>query len=324
MRKALVVGVDHYQHLSGLNGCVNDAYSVKTILERHSDGSINFDVEILTSAGPGQPIVRSALKQKIRELFTDDPDIAFLYFAGHGYAELTGGYLLPSDSQTGDDGIPLAEVMTMANGSGAKNRIIVLDSCQSGSVGTHPATTSMAEIKEGTTLLTASTATQYAVENGGSGLFTSLFVDALSGAAANLVGDITPGSVYAHIDQSLGSWGQRPMFKTNIKKFVSIRRVQPPIDIQDLRRLVEFFPTPGAAFSLDPSYEPERSPSDAHLPAPNPENTAKFKILQNLVRVNLVVPVDAPHMWHAAMNSKSCRLTVLGEHYRTLVALNRI
>jgi hypothetical protein len=30
--------------------------------------------------------------------------------------------------------------------------------------------------------------------------------------------------------------------------------------------------------------------------------------------------VGAPHMWHAAMQSKSCQLTVLGEHYRKLVA----
>jgi len=36
------------------------------------------------------------------------------------------------------------------------------------------------------------------------GVFTGLLVDALSGGAANLVGDVTPGSVYAHIDQSLG------------------------------------------------------------------------------------------------------------------------
>jgi hypothetical protein len=36
-------------------------------------------------------------------------------------------------------------------------------------------------------------------------------------------------------------------------------------------------------------------------------------------RVNLVVPVDAPHMWHAAMASKPCKLTVLGEHWRKLV-----
>jgi len=41
-------------------------------------------------------------------------------------------------------------------------------------------------------------------------------VDALGGAAANLVGDVTPGSVYAHIDQSLGPWAQRPVFKTNV------------------------------------------------------------------------------------------------------------
>ena len=38
------------------------------------------------------------------------------------------------------------------------------------------------------------------MESGGSGVFTSLLVDALNGAAANLVGDVTPGSVYAHID----------------------------------------------------------------------------------------------------------------------------
>lgn len=37
-------------------------------------------------------------------------------------------------------------------------------------------------------------------------------------------------------------------------------------------------------------------------------------------RVNLVVPVDAPHMYHAAMESKACKLTVLGEHYRRLVS----
>ena len=37
------------------------------------------------------------------------------------------------------------------------------------------------------------------------------------------------------------------------------------------------------------------------------------------VRVNLVRPVGAPHMWHAAMESKACELTVLGQHYWSLV-----
>ena len=49
-------------------------------------------------------------------------------------------------------------------------------------------------------------------------------------------------------------------------------------------------------------------------------NNAIFAILQKYNRVNLVVPVDAPHMWDAAVESKTCTLTALGEHYRRLVA----
>jgi hypothetical protein len=93
-------------------------------------------------------------------------------------------------------------------------------------------------------------------------VFTGLFVDALGGAAANLVGAVTPGSVYAHIDQSLGSWQQRPVFKTNVKSFVSLRTVQAPIPLADLQRITEFFPAPGFEFQLDPSYEPQRGPGD--------------------------------------------------------------
>ena len=60
------------------------------------------------------------------------------------------------------------------------------------------------------------------------------------------------------------------------------------------------------------------------MPPPDPENTAKFAVLQQYNRVNLLVPVGAPHMWHAAMESKGCKLTALGEHYRRLVERNRI
>src|SRR6185312_323387 len=136
------------------------------------------------------------------------------------------------------------------------------------------------------TILTASTAEQYAMEENGSGLFTGLLVDALNGAAANLVGDITPGSVYAHIDQSLGPWAQRPVFKTNVKRFVSLRRTEPPIALRDLRALTTYFPTANHQYPLDPSYEPERSPghsTDPTIPEPDPDHTAAFRVLQNYV-----------------------------------------
>jgi len=170
---------------------------------------------------------------------------------------------------------------------------------------------------EGLTVLTASTMEQYATEENDRGVFTTLFVDALNGSAANLTGDITPGSVYAHIDQSLGAWEQRPVFKTNVKQFVSLRKSVPAIATEELRRIIEFFPTPGFSFQLDPTFEPEMKGRDPGMPNPDPENTRTFAILQRYNRLNLLVPEDVPHMWNAAMESKSCRLTALGEHYRS-------
>lgn len=319
MRRALVVGINHYEAISPLNGCVNDAYAVKAMLDRNSDGSVNFGCRLMTGTGTGDLITRTALKEAVRELFAGDGEVAMFYFAGHGFIETTGGYLCAGDCRTGDDGLSLAEVMTLAIKSHILNRVVVLDSCHSGIAGTHPTHDGLAELADGMTILSASTAEQYASEANGSGAFTGLFVDALGGAAANLVGDVTPGGAYAHVDQSLGPWSQRPVFKTNVKNFVSLRKVAPPLDLADLRRIAEFFPVPGYEYQLDPTYEPERqAASGPDIPPPDPDKNAIFAILQKYNRVNLVVPNGAPHMWHAAMQSKSVRLTALGEHYRRL------
>jgi hypothetical protein len=327
MRKALIIGIDHYDHVSCLSGCVNDAHSVKSVLERHADGTTNFATPLLlTGTSSADRVDKATLKEAARELFADDSEIALIYFSGHGYIEDTGGFLNGTDTKTGDDGLSLAELMTLARLSPARNKIIILDSCHSGVGGDRPDGQSIAELKEGMTILSASAPNQYAMEKegGGAGVFTTLFVDALGGAAANLVGDVTPGSVYAHIDQSLGPWGgQRPMFKTNVKTFVSLRKAAPPIPLSDLQQLAVHFPRSDYEFPLDPSFEPDRSAeqlADESMPAPDPQKTAIFATLQRYVKVNLVRPLGAPHMWHAAMGNKACELTVLGQHYRELAA----
>lgn len=321
MRKALIVGIDHYDHIPPLQGAVNDAYKVKSVLERHTDGTLNFaQPRLMAAMGPDSGVTRSDMRAAVQELFAEDSDVALFYFSGHGYVDATGGFLCASDCASGDDGLALADVMSFASQSPAKNKVILIDSCHSGITGSTSASTQVAEIKEGITILTASTAEQYAMEQGGAGVFTSLLADALNGAAANLVGDVTPGSVYAHIDQSLGAWSQRPVFKTNVKKFVSLRRVEPPIELEDLKKLTTLFVKPEDELQLDPTYEPERSgKEDATVPLPDPAKNADFAVLQNLVTVNLVRPLGAPHMWHAAMESKACELTVLGQHYWNLV-----
>jgi hypothetical protein len=133
-------------------------------------------------------------------------------------------------------------------------------------------------------------------------------------------------SPFEYIDLSVKEryGGQRPVFKTNVKSFVSLRKVPPPIELAHLQRITEFFPRRGFEFRLDPSFEPREEGKPRGATAADPANTAKFAIVQKFNRVNLVVPIDAPHMWDAAIESKSCKLTVLGEHYRRLVERGRI
>lgn len=317
MRKALVVGINYYAHLNRLHGCVKDADSVAAVLERHGDQMRNFDVRTLLAESSTRTVTRSALRESVQELFKGDHvETALLYFAGHGHLDSTGGYVLTSESKRGDDGLSLADVLTFANESRARNKIIILDSCHSGIAGARQAAQA-AELSDGLTILTASTAQQYATEENSGGIFTSLFVDAMNGAAANLVGDVTPGGVYAHIDQSLSSWEQRPVFKTNVSSFVSLRRVPPAVELEELRQITKLFPSTDFDFRLDPSFEPTSE-------NPDPDNTKNFAVLQKYARVSLVVPVGAPHMYYAAMDRKSCKLTVLGEHYRRLVEKGRI
>lgn len=154
----------------------------------------------------------------------------------------------------------------MANGSSARHRIVILDSRYSGAAGSVAGMENHAAIAEGVTILTASRSDQPSLERKGHGVFTSLLINALEGAAANLTGSITPGSVYAHIDQSLGMWDQRPVFKTNTDSFVSLREVDPAISLDDLRKLKKLFPTEDYEYRLDPSYEPrDEGRTDAML-----------------------------------------------------------
>jgi hypothetical protein len=323
VKKALVVGINFYEHVGHLHGCVNDAYSVTQVLARHMDGSLNFDVKTITAVDKANAISRKELKDQVVDLFAGTNQIAIFYFAGHGHVENTGGYLVTSDSADLDDGLSLDEVLTIANDSPAINKILILDSCFSGAAGAPKALGEKALLSEGMTILTASSKDQYANEINGSGVFTSLLVDALNGGAANLLGDITPGSIYAHIDQSLGSWEQRPIFKTNVKAFTSLRKVVPPIQLGDLKQITSLFDKADYQFPLDPSFEPQ-PPAPNHGIAPNPANNAKFAILQKLNRLNLVKPVGEDHMYFAAMHSKGCELTALGQHYWNLITKNRI
>ena len=317
MKKALVVGINHYPRANDLYGCVNDAKRVSQLLKRNGDGSLNFDVKEMYGEDRAPNVTKNDLKYEVRQLFSSNCEVALFYFAGHGYADENGGMLLTSECETSDDGLEFNVISNAIRNSKAQNNIVILDCCQAGAMGESGMFGDDSIIPPNTTFLLACKANQYSEENNGNGVFTDLFVDAISGGGANLVGEISPGSIYSYIDRALGLWQQRPVFKTNVERFVSIRNVRAPIALEDLRRITEFFPNINYDFPLDSSYESTSSNV-------NSDNARIFSILQKYNRLNLVVPVGEEHMYYAAMNQKSCRLTPLGVHYWNLVDKERI
>ena len=223
MRKALIIGIDNYPNCP-LSGCVNDAFAMKSILEYDSDGSPNFSVKLMTSNN--LTITSSNLRREIQSLFDGDPDIALLFFAGHGFVSSYGGHIVSEDFKEYDEGVSMDDILNLANKSKAKNRIIILDCCYSGNMGSPNLTDGKyAGLADGVTILTACRSTETSSEQKGQGIYTSLLIDALQGGCSDLTGNISPGSVYAYIDLALGPWSQRPVFKTNVSRFVSLRKV---------------------------------------------------------------------------------------------------
>ena len=305
-----------------MNGCVNDANAVKTALERNGDGTLNFDVKLSCATSEATYISRASLKDAIEELFKSETEISVFYYSGHGSFDTSGGYLCTSEIKRSDEGLSLNDIMGIVARSKAQNKIIILDSCFSGSIATPTEMPNYSLLTDGTTILAACEKTEYATEKNGHGVFTSLLVEALYGGAMNLLGEVSPGSIYSYIDRSLGAWEQRPVFKANIKSFVSLRKNTPPIQIAELRRITEIFQNPYDEFALDPTFESDKHEADTK--EVNKLHEEIFLILQRYVKLNLVVPVGEEHMYYAAIHRKSCKLTAQGQHYWSLVHKNTI
>lgn len=315
MRKALIVGINDYPGAK-LRGCVNDSNAIAEVLGTNGDGSPNFSVRLLTS--PGCTLGRSDLRAAIEQLFEGDCDVCLFYFSGHGHIKSTGGYIVTTDAKKYDEGVSMDDLLVIANRSRAKDKVILLDCCHSGALGT-PAITggNTSQLSEGLSILTASRDSESALEVRGRGVFTALLADALYGGAADLRGYITAGSIYAYVDQALGPWDQRPIFKTNVTRFTSLRSIAPPVPFETLRNICTYFPNPQHEYTLDPSYEfTDKRANAAHV--------AVMKDLQKFESVGLVVPVGEKHMYFAAMNSKACCLTALGVQYWRLAREKRL
>lgn len=326
MRKALFIGIDNYE-VNKLFNCVNDATALSTLFQYNDDGSVNFATKELLN----EEATRANTRKHIKELFDGDSEMVLLYFSGHGLDDEKDGVIVTVDFDEDDYGLRMEEILSLANRSKCKNKIIILDCCKGGLFGkSHGIVGDNSSLSNGLTILTATTETGLASDGDfidGHGLFTKLMIEALKGGAYDILGRVTPGSVYAYIDQALGAWEQRPVFKTNVSEFSIIRQGYPRIPLQTLQKITKYFNKPNMEMTLDPSFEETNIKGGYHAekePYAVPENTAILKDLQKLNRNGLLIPKDAAHMYDVVMESKSCILTPLGKHYWNLVKKKKI
>ncbi|MCE7995104.1 MAG: caspase family protein [Roseivirga sp.] len=311
MRNALVVGIDHYEW-SPLAACINDANSITKELETDYNGKKNFEVTKLTS--DKIRITKPQLFRSVRELFSKPAEVAFLFFSGHGGDSDLGGYLVTEDAEKHDMGVALNEIVELANlATHIQEIIIVIDACYSGHAGnTDPLQNNIASLRMGVSILASSKRTQYSIEKNGNGLFTALVLEALRGGGADVLGDITVAGVYNYVDKALGPLQQRPVFKSHISELNTIKRQKPQISEKKLKKLLKIFPDVDIEYKLKPAHEPQAKPKNA-------KKEAIFSFLQTCRGVNLIEPVGEEHMYYAAINKKSCRLTPLGKLYWKMI-----
>jgi len=317
MKRALLVGIDEYDSFGSLSGCVNDVEAVDPLLERHEDDSPNFHTQRRTSSS--DRITRDSLLADLDTLLGGGADVALLYYAGHGVNQENDVAFASQDGSQQTPGVSLSEVLGKVAASPVPEVIVLLDCCFAGGAGGIPQLgTDVSALRSGVSLLAASRADQPAAETAEQrGAFSTYLEGALEGGAADVLGKVTVAGIYAYLDESFGPWDQRPVFKASVERLHELRHCSPTVPLTELRRLTEFFPTADAEFPLDPSYEPTEDPRD-------PDHEAVFAVLQRCVAANLVEPVDADHMYFAAMQSKACRLTRLGKHYRHMAEQRRL
>ncbi len=326
MKKALLIGINAYPAGNELHGCIEDINCLERVISRNGDGSLNFEVKKMADVQSSAEVM-----DRIRELFNGNSETALLYFSGHGYLNDTGAEIvMPDDVRDVRQyykGIQMKDIMEVVNQSRVRNKIIIFDCCHAGNMGKYNISNSGSELTTGVSILLACREDEYAEEMGGHGLFTELLCNALQGGAADPTGYITMGGIYAYIDRSFGAWGQRPVFKTNVTEFAPVKTVKPEVSLEDIKKITDLFFGINDEFPLDPSFEFTNNPSEEHKvvePYACADNVAKFKTLQKLHSIGLVNPVGTPHMYFAAMESRSCRLTELGKYYWRLVKNEKI
>lgn len=265
------------------------------------------------------PVLRQRLHAHLDQNFTGD---ALFYFSGHGAATSLGAHLLTYEGAQFSPGMPMRELVDLANRSRARNVFIFLDCCYAGAAGSDEEVVGSfeneAKLREGVTIIAAARPRQAAHEVAGHGVFTRLVLAALSGGAADIRGRVSTAGIYAYADAVLGALDQRPIYKSHAASLEPVRLCRPTVPDEELRRLPKIFSEPSSHYRLDRSYE------ETFVDVAVPAHVAMFKAFKRLQTAGLLRCEAGQDLYWTAERSESVALTPLGQLYWELAAANQL
>ncbi|MFI6294901.1 caspase family protein [Nonomuraea sp. NPDC050790] len=256
-RSALLVANAAYQDpgLSRLRSPVSDIRALAEVLGEPDIGA--FDVETLTDAN------ESVLRRRVAALFADrhPDDVLLLHFSCHGLKDQRGRlYLAAADTELDSlaaTGLPASFVSEQMSESASRSVLLVLDCCYSGAFARDTLVRADRTVYlgeefrgggSGRTVLTASSATEYAFEGGRltsyeaqPSVFTEALVHGLRTGGADLDhdGEITVDELFDYVarrvrEAGVGQVPRKWSFETT-GALVVARSVRPAMLPEEIR-----------------------------------------------------------------------------------------
>lgn len=220
MRHSVVIGINQYENVSRLAGCVRDATDIAATIAMPEYG---FESTVLLDEEATRRNVLDALWSAAER----GGDSLLIYFAGHGGVHSGGGYLVTTDGVKRDPGIGLPELAQII-ATAATNYphvIAILDACHSGAGATWSdhrplmadvLNDSIEIVNTSRILMAACRPEQFALEVGepdAHGAFTKVLLDALTGDAVDFNGNVTAHGLFEFVNSRMDTEQQTPVFK---------------------------------------------------------------------------------------------------------------